>query len=80
MQEDRNLFKPDFKAESAWSIISGNRESGPGAFADFNSWKALANSFGEKFSEIGTENWDRFRVVNFLFHYSIKYRFDQVSF
>ena len=43
MQEDRNLFNQYFKAEPAWSIGSGHRTSGPGAFSNFDSWRALAN-------------------------------------
>ena len=65
MQQDRSLFNKDFKTEPAWSISSGHRASELGAFPDFNSWRALANSFGEKSLEIhlwgGVEifyNWD----------------------
>ena len=52
MQEDRNLFRQDFEAEPTWSISSGHRESGPGVFTNFKSWRALENSSGEKSPEI----------------------------
>ena len=51
MQEDRNLFNQDFRAAPAWSIRSGQIESGPGAFPDCSSWRALTNSSGVKSSE-----------------------------
>ena len=47
MQEDRNLFNQDFKAEPAWSINSGRGESWPGPFPDFTSRMTLANYFKE---------------------------------
>ena len=31
---------------------SRRRESGPGVFSDFNNWRALANSSGDKSPEI----------------------------
>ena len=52
MQEDRNLFNQDFKAEPAWSISCRHRESGPKAFPNFYRWITLANSTKEKFPEI----------------------------
>ena len=52
MQKHRNLFNQNFKAELAWSISFGHRESRPGAFPDFNNWRALANCSGEKSPEI----------------------------
>ena len=52
MQENRNLFNQDFKAEPACSISSGHKEPGPRAFPDFNSWRAFANSSRDKSPEI----------------------------
>ena len=52
MPEDRNMFNQDLKAEPAWSISSGYKESGPGAFPDLNSSRALVNFFGEKSPKI----------------------------
>ena len=45
------MFNQNFKAEPAWSISSGHRESGPGVFPDFKSWRALANFSQEKSPE-----------------------------
>ena len=52
MQEEKNLFNQDFMAAPAWSINSGQIESGPGAFPDCSSWRALANSSGVKSPEM----------------------------
>ena len=47
MKEDRNLLNQHFKAKPVWSISSEH-----GAFSDFNSWRTLANSSGEKSPKI----------------------------
>ena len=52
MQEERKLVNQDLRAAPAWSIISGQIESGPGAFPGFSSWKALVISSGVKSPEI----------------------------
>ena len=52
MQEDRNLFNQDFRAAPAWSISSGQMESGPRAFPSFNCWRALVNSSKVKSPEM----------------------------
>ena len=48
----RNLFNQDFRAAPVWSTSFGQIESGPGAFPDFSSWRALANSSEVKSAEI----------------------------
>ena len=53
-QEERKSHNQDFKAAPAWSISSGQMESGPGALPGFKCWRAAANSLCEKFSEIFT--------------------------
>ena len=47
-QEEMKSRNQDFKAAPAWSISSGQMESGPG----FKCWRAAANSLCEKLSEI----------------------------
>ena len=42
----------DFKATPAWSISSGQMESGPAALPGFKCWRAAANSLCKKLSEI----------------------------
>ena len=37
--EDRNSHNQDFISEPAWSIDSGQMESGPAAFLDFRFWR-----------------------------------------
>ena len=71
MQKNRNLFNQDFKAEPAWSIRPGHRTLGSGAFPDFRSWRALANSMGEKSPEIHSlggvwilQSWDTSLITN----------------
>ena len=53
-QEVRKSDNQDFKAAPAWSISSGQMESGPGALPSFKCWRAAANSLCEKSSEIFT--------------------------
>ena len=42
----------DFREAATWSIISERIEPWLGDFPDVSSWRALANSPEEKFSEI----------------------------
>ena len=51
-QEERKSRNQDFKVAPAWSISSGQMESGPGALPDFKCWRAAANSLCEKLSKI----------------------------
>ena len=53
-QEERKSHNQDFKAAPAWSISSGQMESGPRALPGFKCWRAAANSLCEKLSEIFT--------------------------
>ena len=61
----------DFTAELAWIISSGRRESGLKAFPDFNSWKAVAKSYGENSLDIHLQDnigffqsWDTSLTAN----------------
>ena len=53
-QEERKSRNQDFKAAPAWSISSEQMESGSPALPGFKCWRAAANSFCEKLSEIFT--------------------------
>ena len=53
-QEERKSLNQDFKTAPAWSISSKQMEPGPRALSGFKCWRAAANSFCEKFSEIFT--------------------------
>ena len=46
----------DFKPATAWSISSGQMESGPGALPGFKCWSVAVNSLCEKVSEIFTRS------------------------
>ena len=53
-QEERKSRNQDFKPAPAWSISSGQMESGPGALPGFKCWREAVNSLCEKLSEIFT--------------------------
>ena len=53
-QEERKSRNQNFKAAPAWSISSGQMESGPAALPGFKCWRAAVNSLCEKLSEIFT--------------------------
>ena len=53
-QKERKSRNQDFKAAPAWSISSGQMESGPGALPGLKYWRAAVNSLCEKLSEIFT--------------------------
>ena len=43
-QEERNSHNQDFISVLAWSINSGQTESGPGALPGFRCWRADVSS------------------------------------
>ena len=53
-QEERKSRSQELKAAPAWTISSGQMESGPGALPGLECWRAAANSLCEKLSEIFT--------------------------
>ena len=57
MQKDRNLFNQDFKAELAWTVSSGHKESRSGAFLDFKQLEGIGNVFWRKISRDTFVRW-----------------------